>query len=233
MRLKLRQNLSEYKVILLDMDGTLYYQFPLRICMAFTLLGYYVLRPTKIKELLILRAFRRLRESDRLTDCENFEQKQYEILSTRFKVSHEQVENIIYRWMQEKPLKYVRIFRDKKLLRQMQRLRNSGIKLVLYSDYPVEKKLQVLYPFGVDYSFCASDAEINCLKPDSKGIRKIIEILNEPVGNMVFIGDRYEKDGQCAENVGMDYIILGKNPIMRYTFRPKARPAQRLYIQSG
>jgi predicted HAD superfamily phosphohydrolase YqeG len=124
-------------------------------------------------------------------------------------------DRIIDFWMQEKPLPYIRLFRDKKLLQFMQILKHKGIKIVVYSDYPLDKKIEALSPFQADYCFCASDEPIRRLKPDSRGINHIITVLDMPVEQMVFIGDRYSKDGKCAEAVGMDYIILDKNPLLR------------------
>jgi hypothetical protein len=70
----------------------------------------------------------------------------------------------------------------------MQSLRNNGVKIIVYSDYPAAKKLEMLR-FEVDHCFCASDPEINCLKPDIKGIQQIIAVVQEPVAQMLFIGD--------------------------------------------
>jgi FMN phosphatase YigB (HAD superfamily) len=67
----------------------------------------------------------------------------------------------------------------------------------------------------VDYCFCAADAAIQCLKPDAQGLKNILRITGEAVENGLFIGDRYEKDGKCAEGIGMDYIILDNNPLLR------------------
>jgi HAD superfamily hydrolase (TIGR01549 family) len=215
-RFKLRKKLSEYRVIILDMDGTLYYQFPLRVWMSLVLFWYYLFHPMRIKELSIFMAFRKLRESECLIYSDDFEKQQYEILSERFHVTPEIIKEIVDRWMQEKALKYVHLFRDKKLLKYICRLKNNGTKLVLYSDYPVEKKLQALFPLEVDYCFCALDKEIGCLKPNPKGIRHIVKTVDEPVEQIVFIGDRYKKDGKSAESVGMDYLILDRNPIKKW-----------------
>jgi FMN phosphatase YigB (HAD superfamily) len=216
MIIKLRKKLSAYRAVVLDMDGTLYYQFPLRVCMVFALFWHCVLHPLKMKELLIIIAFRKLRESDLLVNSVDFETQQYELLSQQFGLSREYIQSVISLWMEEKPLKYIRLCRDRKLLKFLMQLKNNGAKLVLYSDYPVVKKLQVLHPFDVDYCCCASDLNIGFVKPNVQGIEAILKMLGEPAEHVVFIGDRYEKDGRSAESVGMDYIIMDKNPLMRW-----------------
>ena len=41
------------------------------------------------------------------------------------------------------------------------------------------------------------------MKPDPKGLINIIRANNLTVDNCLFIGDRLEKDGYCAEKCGI------------------------------
>jgi HAD superfamily hydrolase (TIGR01549 family) len=189
----LRRPLRDYKALLLDMDGTLYYQLPLRICMAFELFLYYLAHLNKVKDLFALYRFRKSHERGCPQEADT---------SVRY-------------WMQRRPLRYIRLFRDKKLIEFVAELRGSGAMIVVYSDYPAAEKIKVLSPLGVDLSFCATDADIQCLKPDTKGLEYIINSIGKPVEDTLFIGDRYEKDGKCAEGLAMDYIILDANPLLR------------------
>lgn len=122
---------------------------------------------------------------------------------------------VVWYWMLERPLRYIALFRDRKLLCLIRQLRKQGAKIAIYSDYPVQKKIAALSGLTVDYCFCAADAAIKCLKPDAQGLKNIIRLTGETVENSLFIGDRYEKDGKCAVNIGMDYIILDTNPLLR------------------
>jgi FMN phosphatase YigB (HAD superfamily) len=117
--------------------------------------------------------------------------------------------------MQDRPLKYIRLFRDKKLLALAESLQKKGAKIIVYSDHPAVKKLSVLRPFKADYVFSHGDPGIPRLKPDTAGLRHIINVAGEAVENMAFIGDRYNRDGLCAEAAGMDYVILGRSFVMR------------------
>ncbi|MDR1030640.1 MAG: HAD-IA family hydrolase [Treponema sp.] len=178
------------------MDGTLYYQYPLRICMIFALLRYFLTHLLNIKELWMLFKLRKSHKNGRF-------------IKGNARIDY---------WMQEKPLKYIPLFQDKKLSMLVDQLRHKGVRIVVYSDYPVAGKLNVLRMPPVDFTFCGFDEEIQCLKPDTKGLTYIMATLNEPAENILFIGDRYEKDGKCAEGVGMDYIILDKYPLLRNIF---------------
>jgi len=184
----LRKEIVDYKAVILDMDGTLYYQVPVRICMAFELFFYYLCHLNKIPDLCAIYKYRKKNEAGEL-------QKQDSNISV---------------WMQEKPKKHVRFFRDKKLIAMAHIMQQRGVKIVVYSDYPLKEKLDALSPFRPDLAFSADDAEIQCLKPNNKGLLHIVNILNLPVEDIVFIGDRFEKDAICAKQTGMDYIILNR-----------------------
>jgi len=193
MKKQMQKELCEYRLVILDMDGTLYYQFPLRFFMFIELTFYYFVHIRKMAELFTLRRYRKNYESGIL----------------------EKETPIIEYWMQEKPLRYITLFRDGKLLRLIRQLQEQGAKIAVYSDYPVQKKIEALSGLTADYSFCATDTAIQCLKPDAQGLKNILRITGETAENSLFIGDRYEKDGKCAENAGVDYIILENNPMMR------------------
>jgi HAD superfamily hydrolase (TIGR01549 family) len=175
------------------MDGTLYYQLPLRFCMGIELMFFYIIHICRVRELFMLRRFRKSYESGVL-----------------------QAEPpIIQYWMQEKPSRYIALFKDRKLLRLIRRLRENGAKIAVYSDYPVRQKIKALPELEIDFCFCSADAVIQCLKPDPKGLKNILNLAGETAENSLFIGDRYEKDGKCAENSGIDFIILDGNPLLR------------------
>ncbi|AEF85950.1 conserved hypothetical protein [Treponema primitia ZAS-2] len=206
----------DYNCIILDMDGTLYYQFPLRVCIVFMILCHYILHLTKIKEVFILWKFRKLRENYIASiNKDDFEEELYKKLSEYYHESLESIKKLIDYWINERPLPLIYFFRDRKLIKAIQKLKMNGIKIIVYSDYPVEKKISALKTLYVDYQFCAHDKNINCLKPDIQGIKYIIDVLRESIENILFIGDRYIKDGKCAAGVGMDYIILSRNPFLR------------------
>jgi len=198
---KLHKNLTEYKAIVLDMDGTLYYQFPVRVCMAITLFFHYLWRLHRISELIEIYRYR----------------KRYELGKMQ-----EPTSNIVY-WMQKKPKKYIALFRDNRQISMVQNLQSRGMKVVVYSDYPLEEKLEALLPFVPDSYCSANDAEIQCLKPDTTGLLQIVNTLNLAIADIVFVGDRFEKDGLCAQQAGMDYLILSQSCLVRKAIYKKIK----------
>ena len=114
--------------------------------------------------------------------------------------------------MLEAPLKLLSQFRDELLAGIIDDLKNDkkDIKIVIYSDYPVENKLKSL-GIEADYLFTSGDEEIGCMKPDPKGLRVILDKLQISNSDAIMIGDRYEKDGEAAIANDMDYIIVSSD----------------------
>lgn len=201
------KKINEYKAFILDMDGTLYFQTLLRINMALELLYYYLLHPLKIKDLFILKYYRKIREKKEAYLSRDFINEQYRIVGDRFNTSEEYVKKIVEIWIYDRPLKYIKRFKDDYLINLMNSLKKDGAKIIIYSDYPVESKVKVL-KIQCDYMFSANDKDISCLKPNTKGLEFILKSTNLIKDEILFIGDRYEKDGKCAENCGIDFLIL-------------------------
>lgn len=62
---------KDYRAVIFDMDGTLYYQLPLRLRMAGKLAAYYLRHPFRYKELLAVKTFREIREHSGSTKHNN------------------------------------------------------------------------------------------------------------------------------------------------------------------
>ncbi|MCU6735203.1 HAD family hydrolase [Diplocloster agilis] len=216
MKMQMHRNLEEYHAVLFDMDGTLYYQPPLRRTMAVRLACYYVLRFWRIKDLLIIKKFREERER-MVTECheEDPDQYLYRLVGEKYKVPAYRVESVIGRWMYRFPLPYLKKFRDHELYDLVKYLRKHKITVGIYSDYPVQDKLEAL-GIVADYCFAATDPQMQCLKPDPRGMKVILNELGLPAEEVLMIGDRYEKDGQSAESAGVDYVILPAQPKKRH-----------------
>jgi len=193
--------ISNRRAIFLDMDGTLYYQYPVRLCMALRL-ALQCFCPGGLRTLRLILAARKLYEQGLS------ETKRIATLAERFHISLEAVQSMIYMWMVEKPLSFVRLFRDRRLIADMERAKQHGTMLIVLSDYPVTEKLTAL-GFRPDVAYSA--LELGCLKPCSDGLQKVLKDLELTPRDCLFIGDRMDKDGRLAENIGMDYVILPRN----------------------
>jgi len=82
----------------------------------------------------------------------------------------------------------------------------------------------------------ATDADVDWLKPDPKGLIIPASKLKTPVKECLFIGDRDDMDGECARRAGMPYLILNprrKNclPNSFNTFTPLESPG--IYVEDA
>ena len=210
----MQKPLDKYKTIILDMDGTLYFQAPVRLCMGCSLVLNFLIRGLKLKELLVLRNYRRLREARAFSEDGDFEDRQTLFLSEKYSISVEKINSIVGSWMQERPLAYIRRFRDKRLVSLMNALKENGSQVVLYSDYPVAEKACAV-EISADFMFHAGSAEIRCMKPSPQGLVNILRVTETSPSDALFVGDRYAKDGLCAEAAGVEYVILSKSRFVR------------------
>lgn len=202
------RRLDEYKLVIWDLDGTLYFQKEFRLKMAMVLARKLVFTPKHWKEAFVILKYRSLREkwdaSDTGTDLE---ERQYAETGKSFSMSGEQVKAIISRWMLEEPLLHLIAYRDEKAAQTIVKLQEKGIRTIVYSDYPTVDKLKAL-EINVTESFAATDEVISCMKPNPKGLEYIINKYQIAKEDTIMIGDRMEKDGEAAIAVGIDYLIL-------------------------
>lgn len=210
--------LSNYQAAIFDMDGTLYYQLPLRLRMAGKLAAYYLRHPLRYKELLAVKAFREIREQWTETEAssESLDWRQYCLTAETLGggVTPEWVKQTVEHWMYQVPLALLPLCQDRHLARLIRMLRKRRTTVIIYSDYPAIEKARALR-IKADYIFSALDADIMCLKPDPKGLFHILSVTGLFPDQALMVGDRYEKDGMAARNAGMDWLILPSGPKKR------------------
>src|SRR5690606_29130256 len=131
---------------LVDLDGTLYRPLPVKLAMAVELacLGWGALR--------VIRAFRREHEQlheelgsdpSRVFQPSPFAE-QVRRTALALGIAERAVHQIVEHWMIERPSRWLRAFRRRALLAELELLRRSGVRTALVSDYPAERKLAAL-----------------------------------------------------------------------------------------
>ncbi len=165
-----------------------------------------LLRPQTLKELKIVFDFRNAREKYGAAAAGRIDRMQYEWGARRSKVPAAMVREVVRKWMFEKPLRYLPSCRFEGVLEAFVQLRAAGIRIGVFSDYPAMEKLQCL-GLRADVVVSADDEAVGRLKPAPEGLRYTAEKLCIPVDECLFIGDRDDKDGECARRAGMAYLI--------------------------
>lgn len=216
---------EQYHVIVLDMDGTLYYQRSMQFFMCLEMGLYAIKHPLSLERLKIISAFRKIREREEYSgitcaDCKeetvynSLLEYQYAVTAGCMGVTARMVQEVIEEWMMERPLKYLWHVRDKKLCAWIEEWKKQGKKVVIFSDYPVEKKVQAL-GIEADALYSSHNLRIGRMKPATKGLEVIGKDLQVPLENILVVGDRMSKDGKMAEDAGCDYVILKKWKLSR------------------
>ncbi len=188
---------------------------------------FYLLHPLRIKELLAVKKFRSIREEwDNIDEArkreallqskesqnipDDLESLQYVYTAALLKMAFSEVKRAVETWIYEKPLSFLRSCRDEEAARLFEVLREKGIGIYIFSDYPVTDKLKAL-GFASDGCYAATDERLGVLKPDPKGLELIMEDFSYKPSEILMIGDRDSRDGEAARRAGCDYVILSKS----------------------
>lgn len=207
-------NLSNVRAVLFDLDGTLYYQLPLRILMGLelTTLPAYLGSMEKTRSVLkTIKKFRPMREELRHlgNPSEVLDELQYHQAAVAVGVEPTEVKRIVCEWMYHRPLKYLKLCRRKGVMAFCAEAQRRGIKLGVFSDYPAQEKLKALgLGSYVQLVLCSTDKEINAFKPHPRGYLRACEQWGLQPHEVLYVGDRPEVDARGAKAAGMRCIIV-------------------------
>ncbi len=200
------------EALIFDLDGTLYDQGKLRRRMLLNLFFSLARNPLFIRDIKVLYAFRKKREllSASREDVCCIDRRQYAEVARALGLSIVEVRRIVNDWIFEKPLKHLArcVYPGVKDLFSI--LKQKKYKIGIFSEYPCHAKLQAL-DLKVDAMICATDEQVDRFKPHPAGLLFTAKELGVPVMNCFFIGDRDDKDGECARRAGMPYLILPRH----------------------
>lgn len=192
------------RAVVFDVDGTLYCQKRMRIFMLCELLLDLIKPPFKFETLKAIKKFREHREgisSKKKTTLE----EQYAEVALLCGISPERMRGLVNDWLFIKPLKYLKFCKYKGLDGLFSSLAQNGITLGIYSEYPSEEKIKSLGLYA-NVFVCSTDPDVGYLKPNPRGLLVCCEKLNVRPEDTLFVGDRLDKDGLCAKNLGVGYV---------------------------
>lgn len=198
------------ELVVFDVDGTLYRQSMLRKIMLFKLLSHYLMRPWRYKELLILYHFRKEREKRIGFKGIDLEEEQYQWCANKVDQKPEVVKKVIDKWIFDIPNQYLKAALYPGVTKFFDDLKQNGIKTAIYSDYNSECKLAKM-ELTADLQISSTDKRVNSFKPLPAGLLVVLAELNiTHKENCLFIGDRFELDGICAQNAGVPFFLVEK-----------------------
>jgi len=199
------------RLVVFDVDGTLYRQRPLRLRMARDL-ALHALSRLDLRTLAVLRRFRHLREQLGEARVEGFAERLVAETAAGSGRTPDEVRAIVSRWIDRHPLPYLRRSRYAGLPELFAGLRRHGKAIGVLSDYPAAAKLAAL-ELAADHVVTADDPDIGVLKPHPKGLATLIERAAATPATTLMIGDRAERDGLVAQQVGARVLLRAARPI--------------------
>lgn len=191
------------EAIIVDVDGTLYSQKKLRTRMTFSLLHHVVRHPNQSKSIIAVWLYRKEREKSRCNGADN--RSVYNAVAGKLGISSETVIDAVNYWMHQYPLHLIPLFTYKDFVGWINKKKEEGTHVYIYSDYPAIEKCKVL---GVSYNAVFTSDKIGYLKPDYRAMEYVINHIECDKGNIVYIGDRDEVDGLAASSVGIRYYNI-------------------------
>lgn len=199
---------QDLQLVVFDVDGTLYQQSKLRKIMFFRLISWYIFRPWRYREILILYSFRKEREKKAGYHSNNLEEEQYNWCAEKTGCKPEEVKKVVNYWMFEMPNKYLLKCRYPGIDSFVYNLKYRGIKTAILSDYNSLDKLKKMQ-IEVDLQVSATDPMVNSLKPMPDGLNLILfEMKIYDKKKCLFIGDRLELDGECARRAQVPFLLV-------------------------
>lgn len=202
------------RAVVLDVDGTLYDQRPLRLAMAWRLGRYFVGSPREgLPALRIIRAYRRAQEALRhaAPGWAPLAEAQLGMAAESAGVEQDLVRQVVERWMEREPLDLLQRGLRPGLREFLAEAKRRGLRLAALSDYPLRAKLGAL---GLEAAFdavvCARDPEVNRLKPDPRGLRVALARLDAAAAEALYVGDRLDVDVAAARALGVRCVIVGR-----------------------
>lgn len=210
------------RLVIFDVDGTLYSQSCLRPKMLVEL-GLYCLRhPSQLRILRWIATFRRCREELAEQEAAGIGVAQFERPARDLGISPDELRRTIELWMYQRPLRHLSGCRFAGVLELHAALRSAGLPVAVFSDYPAAAKLEAL-GLEADWVAIADDPEIDRLKPHPAGLEKLLSRVGVEAGECLLIGDREDRDGECARRVGVPCLLKsassdpGKGRFARYS----------------
>lgn len=197
---------TETRLVIFDVDGTLYNQRRLRRRMALELMRRLAWTPAGRRKIRILRSFRRIRETLADEEAEDITTRQYEEPAAELRISADEVRAVTNEWIEQRPLPLLPDCAEPGVAELFAELRRAGRTIGILSDYPAVDKLAAL-ELTADIIVSAVDPAVDRLKPHPRGLELILAKTQITPAHTVLIGDRIERDGLCAQRCGVRFLL--------------------------
>lgn len=195
------------RLVVFDVDGTLYSQRVLRALMVGELLVFLIRHPLRFRDVIIIREYRRVHETFHSNEFDNLDEALVAAVSARLSIGHQQIHEAVNEWLFRRPLKYLRYVYFPEVKATINHLKKNGVMVTFLSDHYPGGKLQAL-GFKVEGAYYSTRPDLNCLKPNPNLLSKILSDFGVLPCECVVIGDRDDRDGELARGAGAHFILF-------------------------
>lgn len=197
---------SSLRLVVFDVDGTLYDHRALRRRMAWDLAVHCLKRPGELRFVRWILEFRRTRERLAREEAAGIVQLQFAQPAARLGIEEERLRAVVETWIHRRPLQYLEACRFPDVERIIAELRRSGKTVAVLSDYRARDKVAAM-GLEVDWVVSAEDECIDRLKPNPAGLKFLLERTGTEPSQCLMIGDRDDRDGECARRAGTAFLL--------------------------
>lgn len=188
---------GEIKAVAFDIDGTLYKELPfnLRVAPYFLIHLNFFLPFNKVRK--------ELRHNKPEGFYDDFNSEQVRLLSEKLKCSPKKAEKKLNKIVYEGLKKYYQKLKPYKGARDfIKRLKETGIKVAILSDFPPEQKGDI---WGIkDYcDFLLGSEQTGALKPSPHVFSVLQKTLNIPAEEILYVGNNHKYDIEGSKKAGM------------------------------
>jgi FMN phosphatase YigB (HAD superfamily) len=187
----------DIRLVVFDVDGTLYRQRSLRLRMGRDMVLHTVAK-RDLSAIGVINAYRRIRE--RLGDEEvvDFERVLIAETAKATSMSPESVQTIVAEWIETRPLRYLRSCLFSGVPQLFAGLQRAGKKIGIFSDYPA---------MGLAAHYVVAANDVRLLKPHARGLESLMAAASATARDTLFIGDRVDRDGVAGQRAGVRTLI--------------------------
>jgi FMN phosphatase YigB (HAD superfamily) len=200
------------RLLIFDVDGTLYCQSCLRRRLAPALLSHFLRHPRDAwRTLRILRAWRRsLEELRRRPGQIAIPAAQMSATVRATGETEAIIDATLKRWFHAAPLPFLKGCMRSGLIELLDRAAAAGARCAVFSDYEAATKLRAMgLASRFDAVLSSEDPRVQRYKPDPAGIRVLLDELRVAPAEAVYFGDRLGVDDEAARRAGVGFVLIG------------------------
>ena len=158
----------------------------------------------------LLQAYRHAQEELRGRPATNLEDEQLRIACKKAGTHPDDARKFLRVWFEEAPLEMVARAARPGLHEFLTSAQAAGLRLGVFSDYPVQRKLEAIGIAGFFHAArWAQQPDVGEFKPSPKGIHLALESLGVKATEAIYVGDRPDVDGEAARRAGLPAVIIG------------------------